>query len=320
MHDLDSIDRKLLAELDQNSRQAYSSLAKRLRTNKDTVKYRLQKLVDLGIIRGFYTVIDYSKLGLLSFRCYFKLSDAPNSKKEEMITYLKNHKNISIFYRITGHYDFSFSTWVTDPWEYELFWQGFKDKFGQYILDSHLAIKTKYTEFTRNYLSDLKENKMDFTVFQKVTKEDVDELDLKLLNVLSKDARIQLTALAEKTGTSIVTCNSRLKKLIKNKVILGFRTIFDLGALGYEYYKVDLWFSKPENKAKFISTVLSHPNVIYTETTVVTSDFEFDLEVKNFRHFMEIMDGFEREFPDSIKKYEYYSLVQNYKVRYFSSV
>ncbi|MFH1520228.1 MAG: Lrp/AsnC family transcriptional regulator [Candidatus Micrarchaeota archaeon] len=320
MYELDLTDRKILYELDRNSRQTYSKLGQKLRTKKEKVKYRIDKLIREGIIEGFYTVIDYSKLGFISFRFYFQISGMPEEKKEEMIKYLKNHNKIWIFYRITGLYNFSFSIWVSDIYEYEMFWNGFMQLFGAYISDSHLALKTHYTEFSRNYLVNKADDKMQFTVLQKSEKEDLSKIDYKILNLLSVNARVTLVEMAKAIGTSIVTCRSHLRRLIKKKVIVGFRLMLNYEKLGYHYYKVDLWFNGMEKQKQVMQKVLSHPNVIYTEKTLVTSHFEFDLEVKDFREFIQIMDEFEREFPGMIKRYIYYSLIKNYKINYLPSV
>lgn len=320
MEDLDILDRKILYELDRNSRQTYSQLGKKLRTKKERIKYRIEKLIEKDIIEGFYTVVDYSKLGFISFRFYVQLSGISAEKKQEMIDYLKNHKNIWIFYRVTGQYHFSFSIWVRDVWEYEKFWHDFTQKFGIYFSDYHLALKTKYTEFSRNYLFDAKDDKAQFTVLQKSKKEDLDKIDFKIINLLSTNARTSLVEMAKEVGTSVVTCRTRLKQLIKKKVIVGFRTILNYEKLGYHYYKVDMWFNDMEKAGEIMQKVLSHPNVIYTEKTLVTSDFEFDLEVKGFREFVRIMDGFEQAFPKDIKRYSYYYLIKNYKVNYLPAL
>jgi DNA-binding Lrp family transcriptional regulator len=295
-------------------------LAKKVRAKKHTVKYRVERLIENGIIQGFYTVIDYSKLGFLSFRFYFKVSRLSPEKKAELILFLKNHKNISIFYRITGHYDFSFSIWVRDVWDYEAFWGEFNAKFGRYLGDHHLAIKTSYTEFGRNYFCEQCDEKTQFTVSRKSQVELLDKTDLKLLTLLSTNSRTSLVDLSNQIKTSIVTCRSRIKNLIKKRVIVGFRTMLDYGKLGYQYYKVDLWFADDTKKQELTQRVLSHPNVIYTEKTVLTSDFEFDLEVRGFSDFIAIMDEFECQFPGSIGRYEYYTLVKNYKTNYLPSI
>lgn len=313
-------DRKILQQLDQNSRQAYSKMAKKIRATKQVVKYRMEKMIERQIISGFYTVIDYSKLGFLMFRLYFKVSKMPLQKKQELISFLKNHKKIAIFYRITGHYDFSFSIWVRDVWDYENFWDEFNEKFGGCLLDCHLAIKTKYTEFSRNYLLEGETEKTEFTVSKKSAIEELDETDFKILTILSTNARTSLVELSKQTKVSIVTCRTKIKELIKKKVILGFRAIIDCEKLGYTYYKVDLWFRDNAKKKELANHILSNPNVIYTEKTVLTSDLEFDLEVRNFEKFIKIMDDFEKDYPDSIDHYEYYTRIKNYKVNYLPAI
>src|SRR3989338_2926072 len=320
MVEIDALDSKIIFELDRNSRAAYSQIGKAVRASKETVKYRVGKLVERGIIGGFYSVIDFSKLGFISFRLYLTLQDASPQKRDALIAYLMKNPNIWILYRITGKYNVSFSIWVRNPWEYERFWHDLLEKFGENIMDQHLAMKTSYTEFTRNYLIKEKRSKEEFIVLQKAKTESLDRFDLGILQLLSLDARISLVEMAEKLKTSPVTCSAHLKKLLKQKVIIGFRTMFNYEKLGYQYYKVDLWFKNMRKRREIMQFVLSHPNVIYTENTLVTSHFEFDLEVQNFGEFIRIMDGFEAAFPDDIRRYEYYTLVKNYKISYLPAI
>lgn len=320
MDDLDSVDRKILYELDRNSRQTYLELGRKVRAKKDTVKYRIEKMMERGFIKGFYTVIDYSKFGFMSFRLYVELTDIPLTKLREFINYLNNHKNVTIFYRTSGRWDFTFSVWMRDIWEYEVFWNEFTGKFGKYFLNSHLALKTKYTEFSRDYLYPKGEPKKQFTVLQKTEKVELDNIDFRILNILSTNARASLVELSKKINTSVVTCRSHLKNLIKKKVIVGFRTILDYRLLKHTHYKVDLWLYDTKNIKQIKQQILSHPNVIYDQSTLITSDLEFDIEVIGFQEFIAIMDSFRKSFPNEIKRYEYYTLVENYKFSYLPSL
>jgi len=69
---LDTKDRKILYELDLNSRQSFSRLAKKVGLSKDAVRYRITSLEEQGVIQRFHTVINVSKLGFISFRIYMK--------------------------------------------------------------------------------------------------------------------------------------------------------------------------------------------------------------------------------------------------------
>lgn len=63
MEKLDLKDRKILYHLDLDSRQSFRSLGKKVGLSKDIVASRVKKLQEKGIIKGFFAVVDYSKLG-----------------------------------------------------------------------------------------------------------------------------------------------------------------------------------------------------------------------------------------------------------------
>lgn len=126
--------------------------------------------------------------------------------------------------------------------------------------------------------------------------------------------------ISKKLNVSVVTTRYHIKNLINKKIIIGFRPIFNLRALGREYYKVDLWFGRFGKAKEIAQTILSHPKVIYTEKSLITSDLEFDVEIENFEKFMEMMDSFKAKFQGEIRDYTYYSLVKNYKTSYIPSL
>ena len=54
MVNLDKKDRKLVYELDCNSRQTIQQLANKVGLSKDAVKYRINRLLQNQIIKSFY--------------------------------------------------------------------------------------------------------------------------------------------------------------------------------------------------------------------------------------------------------------------------
>ena len=64
MFKLDKVDQKLIVELDKNSRQSASTLAKKLNTSQQVVSYRMKRLVQEGIITSFVSAISSVSLGL----------------------------------------------------------------------------------------------------------------------------------------------------------------------------------------------------------------------------------------------------------------
>ena len=65
MYKIDLKDRKILYQLDLDSRQSLTQIGKNVGLNKDIVSYRIKKLQDEGVIKSFWTLIDAYKLSSL---------------------------------------------------------------------------------------------------------------------------------------------------------------------------------------------------------------------------------------------------------------
>ena len=85
---LDLKDKKILYELDKNSRQSYSQLAKKVYLSQEATRYRVNRLIQNKVIFKFFTKIDVSKLGLTFYKVLIKFHNINEQKKEEIIHYL----------------------------------------------------------------------------------------------------------------------------------------------------------------------------------------------------------------------------------------
>jgi Lrp/AsnC family leucine-responsive transcriptional regulator len=64
MIQLDNLDVKILTHLQSNSRESFQEIAKRCLTSVPTVKSRVDRMLELGVISKFTIDIDNSKLGI----------------------------------------------------------------------------------------------------------------------------------------------------------------------------------------------------------------------------------------------------------------
>jgi DNA-binding Lrp family transcriptional regulator len=317
LEDLDKTDRKILAQLDRNARITYSELGKRIRVAKETVKYRVKNLEKQGIIKGYYTAINFSKIGYSFYRLYLRLQNASPEIEKEIIRHLERSPYVVVFYRTNGPYHIALGILAKGNYEFEEFWMRLNQRFSEYFSAYQFSILTEYVEYPRQYLSPSQsaEKKL-YTTFKKSENIEIDDLDRAMLVYLSDNARASLVALAKKLKVSVVTARYHLKKLINNQVIVGFRPLFNLRALGREYYKVDIFFKKFEKEKELREHILSHHDVTYSERSIITSDLEFDVETKNFESFIAMIRSFKKKFPDEIRDYSYYSLIKNYKMKF----
>ena len=61
--ELDMLDKKIMYELDFNARASITGIAKKARASKETVNFRIKRLLKEDYIKGFYTVFNTAKLG-----------------------------------------------------------------------------------------------------------------------------------------------------------------------------------------------------------------------------------------------------------------
>ena len=120
---LDLKDRKILHQLDIDSRQSASQIGKKVGLNRDVVSNRIKKLQRKGIIENFYTVIDASRLGYISFRFYFVFQSVTTEEKQEIIDYFVNNKYTYFVGSLEGLYDLCVIMWVKNVMDFYSFYK-----------------------------------------------------------------------------------------------------------------------------------------------------------------------------------------------------
>ncbi len=63
---LDDVDRKILRELQQDGRASFRDISARISISTPTVSSRVQAMLDVGLIRGYSTMLDADMLGQIS--------------------------------------------------------------------------------------------------------------------------------------------------------------------------------------------------------------------------------------------------------------
>ena len=81
----DLLDRKLLYELDMDSRMPTTQLARAVNASKETVNFRLKRLVKAGYIKAFITTIYTSHMNRYYYKLFYKLHRATPGIENEII-------------------------------------------------------------------------------------------------------------------------------------------------------------------------------------------------------------------------------------------
>jgi Lrp/AsnC family transcriptional regulator, leucine-responsive regulatory protein len=109
----------------------------------------------------------------------------------------------------------------------------------------------------------------------------LDQFDRKIIDLLVRDGRMAVTDLAEKVGLSKTPCQVRLKRLIDDGVIKGFRAVVDMARLGLEHVaftEVKLSDTREQALAEFNRGVLAIPEI--EEAHMIAGNFDYLLKVR----------------------------------------
>ena len=149
MEKVDLKDRRILYQLDLNSRQSSAQIGKKVGLSKKVVAYRIKRMQDKGIIKNFWTVIDSCKLGYDMYRYYLVFQNVNTAIKNEIIEYFVNYKNTCVIGSVKGTYDISLVLWIKNIPEFYKFWDKTNDKYGDYFKEK--AIEFAWDLLTNGY-------------------------------------------------------------------------------------------------------------------------------------------------------------------------
>ncbi len=316
---LDLKDRKLLYELDLDSRQSAHQLAKKIGLSKDAIIYRMKRLQESGVIKQFHTVIDVGKLNFISFRLYLRLQNATPEKEAEIIEYLKAQPTVAWLVSIDGDYDVGMWILVRTITEMNSFWKELLQRYRDYIEERQLTIFTKVSYFPRTYLLDKKSNDLEYVFISEPQPAELDETDTAILTLLAPQARLPVVEIAQKLKLTAKTVAARIRQLEKKKVIVGYRTVFNLEKLGYLYYKIhfNIYHTTPQKERQFRQYIKQHPNIVYDNEVLGGDDLEIEVQVPSPQEFRAICNEIKREFADIISGYKYMLFYQEHKFVFF---
>jgi len=303
---LDKKDWKILYELDRNSRQTYSQLAKKIQLSQEAVRYRINQLTKNKVIQKFFTVIDSSKLGFAYYKILLKLHNSDERKIQSLIDYLYKDKNICWLVSLDGNYDIGFVVKAGDILALNNVLEELNKKFSSIINKRAFSINMLGEYLSRDYLINnkrLSESKLSYSV--KFEKADLDETDIKIIKSLTEDARETAVNISAKLGLSADTILQRKRKLEKIGVIKNYIVVLNHSALNQIHYKVFIYLNNfsPEKISEFLDYCRNESRIVYIIKALGDWNYELDIEAENIEQYRKIMMEITNSFSNIIKDY-----------------
>lgn len=128
-YNIDDISLKILGLLQENARMSYTEIGQKIGMASTSVKERVQKLEDVGIIKKYTVQLDDEKLGypinaIITLSC----SGAYTPKEQVIVDMLSEYPQVLEVLRISGKNDFLVKVCVQSMEEYK----EINDKLGKF--------------------------------------------------------------------------------------------------------------------------------------------------------------------------------------------
>jgi Lrp/AsnC family leucine-responsive transcriptional regulator len=297
-------DKDILFELSMDGRMSITDLAKKVKMSKQALSYRLALLEKNKVILGYYAITNIYLLGMTHYRVFITYQDMTKEKEEEFITYLMRHQKVPWIAYLDGDQDLAFLIWADHIRDFEDVFEGINERYGKYFKEKTFSIATRIDYLKYKFLNG--KNSRSSLVFGDCQAHmTLDALDKGILQELNKDGRATLVYLANKYATSAKVIKTRIERLIRNGIIIGFNVQLDHNKIGFTHRKISLQLkdASVHERAKLDTYLKEQKSTIYIVRSIGSYDYEFEVMTASNNEFHEIMKSFRSAFAYNIKNY-----------------
>lgn len=301
---LDKKDVKILETFCDNARLSYNQIAKATQISKDSVRKRIDKLKQNLFILSYFPLINYPSLGLKLFHVYLRLNSLEEFDEKIIKKLTAENKVVSITW-ILGKYDL----------EIQLLGKNKKEvlkKVHKLIPLSRIKeLDTLTSEELKIYSMNpnKKENKI-----LKINKElvNLDKKDYELLELLAKDGRVRIIDLVEPLKIDESNIRYKIKRLLKEQVILGFYARTNKHRLGFNTYILLIKLNK-EMKPNELEGLRKISNLFYLKKCSGKYDYMVRFHAINNKQLISTLATIRETLKNNLKNFEVFSILERRK-------
>jgi DNA-binding Lrp family transcriptional regulator len=314
---LDEKDRKILVELDKNARQTDSEIAKKVGLSKQVTNYRIQNLVERGIITNFYTIVNVGKLGLNSYYVFLQLEKINKEREKELLEKLNSLDYVGWLVSGTGRWDVVSLVYADSISTFDNLLNQITNICGNNLHECNFTTLISSEHISYKFLGQTNKDSLKQTEKTEVKK--LDKTDKKILEVIEQKARASIVEISQEAKIPLHIASYNLKKLIREKIIEGFEPKLNINKLGFQWHLLLIQFQKITEKRKqeFIDFCKHHKKIYYVTSTLGLYNMMLDIHVKDTEEFKEVLLSLKENFSDIIKLYESIIIFDEYKISYF---
>ena len=301
--ELDKLDRRILLELDKNSRQTTSDIARTIKQGRDRVEYRIERLQAEGILRTCTTSVNLHKLGFTIFKTYLRLE---NNKQRvpEFIRFLREHPRVYWIALADGSWDLMIAIFAKNPQEFYEIHNKILSAFNDIVLNFAMHTLVQIQVYRKYYLTG---SGKEYSLVGGPPQENpIDATDYAILKLLSKDSRTPVTDIAKEIRSTPAIVKYRIERMEKAQIITGYRIEVDLRKLGMLFFKTQLFLRSydEQTQKKFQQYCASNPHITFYIEQLGECTIELEIEVNDYEQYHNIIEEIRQQFSRLIRNFQ----------------
>jgi len=301
---MDKKDERILSVLLENSRISITSLAKKVGVSREVAIYRVNNL-NKTVIKGYYSRINLEKLGYKRHGCFMQFKGVSQEMEEKLLEKIAEHPFVSYLGPVVGKWNVVFDIHAKDQLHLKEILENIIVLVNPY-LESYLinSPELSFDFFPQKFVG-VKKTKNKLNIKESDLK--IDDVDKKLLKLLSSNSRIDYVELSKILKLAPNSIKYRIKNLEKANIIEGYTITIDYTKLDLQFFNIQIKLNSLEDK-KLLSYLLLHQNILYYYQYLGQENWDLDVGVisKNAEDFRRVIIDLKKNFGEKLKIHDIY--------------
>ena len=312
---LDVKDRKLLRAIDLNARLSTAAIGRHIGLSQESVHYRLARLQEQKIVTGFVSLLNFGALGYTGHAVYARFHNVSPKQKDTVFTELSKRNCIYWIAEFGGRFDVAIGILAKNIFQFHDILSDISTKYKDALKDFTVAIRVDLNQYPRDYLvQDTPPDNPPPTFGRYDESHELDEIDFKILEQLSDNARAPCVQIAKEIGISASTITNRIRRMEKQKTIQGYSALIHCEEMDFQSFQLFIKAKDltEDKRHKLFSYCNQHKNITFCIETIGEWNFEIIYELKDQKELQKEMMEIRKEFADVIDSVESVVLFNHY--------
>lgn len=298
---LDAKDAEIIRELDNNFRQSFADIGKKVKLSKNSIALRFAKLGEYSLHN--MVGLNNELINLTMVRVYYSFDFYNEETERAIIKESEKHKNIQWVARYFGTYDIGIGLLIDNLDDLVSQINKFDERFAGRINKKEIQIVSKQHYFRYNFLHD-KPLTWVSRIEKSNKKEELSSIEKRILRLILYDPRMNILNIADELKVSTKTVSKRLKNMEKIGVIMGYFMTINPRKFNHDTFKLFFQLQNLKREKEFEDYLSSIKNIKFFAKMLGAWDYEVDFIYPNTYELQKQLELMKQKFPNILKKVE----------------